>query len=110
MAKAITVAELFAGVGGFRLGLWLLSILVTCDPNKQFADVEGPVRVGFEADYLSVSELKDLEESAPESVTLVPIAGVIEKIRLVKDSLELEKLEEIAALANQALEDLLAAD
>ena len=76
---------------------------------QQFADVEGPVRVGFEADYLSVSELKDLEESAPESVTLVPIAGVIEKIRLVKDSLELEKLEEIAALANQALEDLLAA-
>ncbi|MDV2422803.1 Xaa-Pro peptidase family protein, partial [Corynebacterium curieae] len=76
---------------------------------QQFADVEGPVRVGFEADYLTVSELKDLEESAPESVTLVPVAGVIENIRLVKDQLELEKLEEIAALANQALEDLLAA-
>ena len=44
---------------------------------QQFADVEGPVRVGFEADYLSVSELKELEDSAPESVTLVPIAGVI---------------------------------
>jgi len=76
---------------------------------QQFADVEGPVRVGFEADYLSVSELKDLEESAPESVTLVPVTGVIENIRLVKDQLELERLKEIAALANQALEGLLAA-
>jgi len=76
---------------------------------QQFADVEGPVRVGFEADYLSVSELKDLEESTPESVTLVPVTGVIENIRLVKDQLELEKLKEIAALANQALEGLLAA-
>lgn len=76
---------------------------------QQFADVEGPVRVGYEADYLTVSELKDLEESAPESVTLVPVTGVIENIRLVKDQLELEKLKEIAALANQALEDLLAA-
>ena len=76
---------------------------------QQFADVQGPVRVGFEADYLTVSELKELEDSAPESVTLVPVTGVIEDIRLFKDPLELEKLEEIAALANQALEDLLAA-
>ena len=76
---------------------------------QQFADVQGPVRVGLEADYLTVSELKELEDSAPESVTLVPVTGVIEDIRLFKDPLELEKLEEIAALANQALEDLLAA-
>ncbi|WP_165242213.1 aminopeptidase P family protein [Corynebacterium lizhenjunii] len=71
---------------------------------------QGPLRVGFEAEYLSVSELKALEVAAPEDVTLVPVSGVIEDIRLTKDSQELTKLTEIAALANQALEELLAAE
>lgn len=76
---------------------------------QQFDDAQSPVRVGFEADYMSVSELEDLKDSAPDGVTLVPFSGIIEDIRLTKDPVELEKLEEIAAIANQALEDLLAA-
>ena len=76
---------------------------------QQFEDAQSPVRVGFEADYVSVSELEELKQSAPDGVTLVPISGVIEDIRITKDPVELEKLEEIAGIANQALEDLLAA-
>ncbi|MDK8813240.1 X-Pro dipeptidase [Corynebacterium sp. HMSC06C06] len=71
--------------------------------------VEGPLRVAFEADYVSVSQLEALKKAAPEDVVLVPISGVIEKIRLVKDPVELERLEQIAALANEALEGLVAA-
>ena len=71
--------------------------------------LEGPLRVAFEADYVSVSEFKALEEAAPEGVELVPMSGVIEDIRLVKDPQELERLEHIAALANEALEGLVAA-
>lgn len=72
-------------------------------------EVEGPTRVGYEADYVSVSELRKLEEAAPEDVTLVPVSGVIEKVRLVKDSTELHRLEEIALLADKALAELLEA-
>lgn len=68
--------------------------------------LSGELRVGYEADYVSVSQLKRLEKAAPEGVTLVPVSGVIEDIRLVKDRVELEKLEELAALANQALTEL----
>lgn len=70
------------------------------------SQLSGELRVGYEADYVSVSQLKRLEEAAPEGVTLVPVSGVIEDIRLVKDRVELEKLEELAALANQALTEL----
>ena len=71
--------------------------------------LEGELRVGYEADYVSVSQLERLKKAAPDWVTLVPVSGVIERIRLVKDPLELEKLEEIAALANQALTELVEA-
>lgn len=69
--------------------------------------LDRPRRVGFEADYLSVSELEKLRESAGEDITLVPVSGVIEEIRLVKDGLELTRLREVAALANEAFKGLI---
>lgn len=69
--------------------------------------VTGPRRVGFEADYVSVNQLQALEKALPEDVTLVPITGVIEEIRLIKDPIELEKNREVAALASQALQNVL---
>ncbi|AKE41315.1 metallopeptidase [Corynebacterium kutscheri] len=71
--------------------------------------ISGPRRVGFEADYVSVSELKKLEAACPEDVTLIPISGVIEGIRLTKDSLERTRLAEVATIANSAFAELLAA-
>lgn len=71
--------------------------------------ITGPRRVAFEADFVSVKQLEALQEAAPEDVTLVPISGVIEEIRLRKDPLELERLRGVAALASQAFEDMLAA-
>ena len=66
-------------------------------------------RVGYEADYLSVAELEKLREVCPEGVTLVPVSGVIEDIRLIKDNLELTRLTEAAQLATEALEQLIEA-
>lgn len=71
--------------------------------------VEGPARVGFEAEYISVSEREALEKALPEGVTLVPITGVIEDIRIIKDAAELEKLTDIAELATNALVGMLEA-
>ncbi|MCQ9351467.1 aminopeptidase P family protein [Corynebacterium sp. 153RC1] len=70
--------------------------------------VEGPRRVGFEADFVSVSALEQLKEAAGEEITLVPISGVIEEIRLTKDPLELERLGLVADLANSSLAELIA--
>ncbi|WP_342319823.1 aminopeptidase P family protein [Corynebacterium mayonis] len=66
-------------------------------------------RVGYEADYVSVAMLESLEKNLPEGVSLVPVTGVIEDLRLVKDSLELTKLTEVAALGVQALDELIQA-
>lgn len=63
-------------------------------------------RVGYEADYLTVSQLKKLEKACPDGVTLVPVAGVVEGIRLIKDNLELSRLSEAAQLSSQALAEL----
>lgn len=69
----------------------------------------GPRRVGFEADYVSVAELERLREACPKDVTLVPVSGVIEDIRLIKDGVELERLRQVAALADTAFEQILEA-
>ena len=71
------------------------------------ATVTGPKRVGFEADFVSVSQLQSLEKAAGEDVTLVPISGVIEDIRLVKEPYELERLREVAVIANTAFQELI---
>lgn len=71
------------------------------------SQVTKPRRVGFEADYLSVSELESLREAAGEDVQLVPIRGIIEELRLVKDTQELQALRDVAQLGNQALRELI---
>ena len=69
------------------------------------AVVEGH-RVGYEADYVSASQLEALKQACPEGVTLVPVTQQIEGIRLVKDELELQRLAEAAELASTALREL----
>lgn len=71
--------------------------------------VDKPHRVAFEANFVTVAESEKLHKACGADVTLVPITGLVEGIRLHKDPLELERLREVAALASQALTDLLAA-
>ena len=73
------------------------------------SQIQGSRRVGYEADYVSVQQLKKLQEACPEDVTLVPVTGVIEQIRLTKDAVERERLAKVAELANTSLQELIAA-
>lgn len=66
-------------------------------------------RVGFEADFVSVAQLDKIKAACPEGVTLVPVTGLVEDIRLRKDNLEITRLTEVAELATQALRDLVEA-
>lgn len=71
--------------------------------------IEGPRRVGFEAEHVTVAQLERLQEACNEDVTLVPVSGAIEDLRLTKDNTERIRLAEVAELASKAFEELLAA-
>ncbi len=66
-------------------------------------------RVGFEAEYVSVAQLEKLKAALPAGTTLVPVGGVVEEIRVIKDSTELALLSEAASLSVQALGELVEA-
>lgn len=72
--------------------------------------VEGPRRVGFEADYVSVAQLEELKKAAGEDVVLVPVTGVIEELRVTKDPVSLQRLRDVAALATGCLEQVIAGE
>lgn len=64
-------------------------------------------RVGFDPAQVSVAELEQLDRATPDSVKLVPVAGVVQQIRLIKDFYELRRLEEVAEIAVDALAQLI---
>ena len=61
-------------------------------------------RVGFDDAHTSVKVFKALQEELDSSVDLVPSAGLVERLRRVKDAAELEKMREAARLADEAVE------
>lgn len=64
-------------------------------------------RVGYDPTTTTVAELEEFEKATPDSVVLVPVKGVVEEIRLIKDAFELRRLEEAAAIAVDALAQLI---
>lgn len=64
-------------------------------------------RIGYEADYVSVTALEKLKKACPEGVSLVPVTGVVEPIRLTKDNIEIKRLAEAAELSVEALSALI---
>lgn len=73
--------------------------------------IKGSARVGFESAYVSVAEKDNwvnfLQENNEEDIQLIPLSGIIEQCRLIKDPIELQRNREVAALATDALEELL---
>ncbi len=60
----------------------------------------GSGRLGFEDGHVSVRELKQLSEKAPDSVELVPAGDRVEALRRVKDEDELASIAEAAKLTD----------
>ncbi len=69
---------------------------------------EGSLRVGFESEHVSVDTLARLREHYPERVELVPVKGLVEQMRIVKDEAEIELIVAATRIADQAFEALLA--
>ncbi len=66
----------------------------------------GPLRVGFEEAHVSVREHRRLRDQLPERVELIPIEGLIERLRAVKDPGEVAQIHEAAKLADAAFTEL----
>jgi Xaa-Pro aminopeptidase len=63
---------------------------------------DGPLRLGFEDDHLSVRRHARLREALPERVELVAAGGVVEAVRAVKEPGEIAAIRAAAQLADAA--------
>jgi Xaa-Pro aminopeptidase len=64
-------------------------------------------RLGFDESKLSVKAHRRLSQTLPEGWTLVPCNGAVERLRAVKDEHEIARIAAAAALADEALRDVL---
>ena len=64
----------------------------------------GPVRLGFDDEHVSVKQHARLQKLLPDDVELVAAGGLIEDLRMIKDAEEIERIRAAALLADAALE------
>ena len=62
----------------------------------------GAASIGFEEEALSVGEFQRLTEATGEAVTWTPLAGVIERLRVIKDESEIAILAEACRITDAA--------
>jgi Xaa-Pro aminopeptidase len=62
----------------------------------------GALRLGFEAQHMSVAQRDRLREVLPDDVELVATKGLVEDLRRVKDEEELDRIRAAARLADEA--------
>jgi Xaa-Pro aminopeptidase len=67
----------------------------------------GAVRLGFEADHISVRDHALLRERLADSIELAPTAELVESLRAVKDAAEIAAVRAAAAVADASFERLL---
>jgi Xaa-Pro aminopeptidase len=89
--------------GGFE------RILAPQELIEAVADVlpPGDVRLGFDDEHVSVHVHQQLRELLPARVELVPAAGLVERLRAVKDEQEIARIAAAAELADAALSRVL---
>ncbi|WP_020672669.1 M24 family metallopeptidase [Amycolatopsis nigrescens] len=63
-------------------------------------------RVGFESQHVSVEQFEKLDDLA-EGLELTRAPGLVERLRLVKDEVEVDALRRACAVADRALADLI---
>src|SRR4051794_36755668 len=67
---------------------------------------DGPLRLGFEDDHVSVRQHAKLRDALPERIELVPAGGIVESVRAVKDVDEVAAIRAAAELTDAAYRGL----
>lgn len=71
------------------------------EPRKRLVELlDGSSVIGFDDADMRVKQHAGLLEELPEGVQLVPAAGVVEKIRAVKDAHEIDAIARAASIAD----------
>jgi Xaa-Pro aminopeptidase len=70
---------------------------------------DGTLKVGFESESTTVDALDRTRELFPDRVQLIPVKGLVEQMRLVKDEQEIALIAAATKIADDALEVLLEA-
>lgn len=68
----------------------------------------GELRLGFDDSNLTVGRHARLRELLPERITLVAAGGLVERLRVVKEPGEIERVRTAARVADAALAEILA--
>jgi Xaa-Pro aminopeptidase len=68
---------------------------------------DGPLRLGFEDQHVSVAQHRRLREVVPDRIELVPVSGVVEAERAVKEPGEVDAIRAAARLADGIYEWLM---
>ena len=79
----------------------LLAVLLDLVPS-------GELRLGFDDAHMTVRAHAQLREQLPPRITLVPAAGLVERLREVKEPEEIARIRAAAELADAALAQTLA--
>jgi Xaa-Pro aminopeptidase len=67
----------------------------------KLVEERGATKVGFESDFLTYDEYKTYTQFLGEQ-NLVPLGGLVEELRLIKDEAELAKMRKAAQIADEA--------
>lgn len=87
--------------------LELVTARDTAAALSQQAPMLGITKLGFEAELMTVAQLRALEAELPVGVELVPTTGIVEKLRVIKTDPELDALRDVAEIAADAYRSLL---
>ena len=93
-------ASRVAELDGEFAGVWR-TLVGSLRPISSPAD-QGIRRIGVEAGFLSHAAWLELAATMPE-VELVPVAGIVEELRRLKEPAELERVAAACAIADEAL-------
>jgi Xaa-Pro aminopeptidase len=66
----------------------------------------GSLRLGFESTHVSVRDHDRLRDALPKRIELVPLDGLVERLRTVKEPDEVARIHEAAKLADAAFTEL----
>ena len=80
------------------------------DQNQLLAEVlreDGITEVRFESNYISVDTFEKMKTAVGEEIAFVPLAGAVQKLRVVKTPAEIVIMRKAAAITSEAFQAIL---